>query len=505
MVKHPVILRGYQAAINDRNAPPVLVQRLDQEFIPGLLDGFRKKLSPSALGQATGENGVLIRLFQPIHRAFNFVLLEAVCDRPGSPRLNPRDIASAGFVVRRVENGAEEGWMLHNERVVGWADPPDPQLDPDPAFRKPRLNTGNVHLNGKLAAIYQALEPPAERVYRLFVAPPDVCAAAGRTLLYGLIPVTSSERSEDAPPPVAFDPDIVTQTMPGFLLGDPFQTWPDLLKTRVTPEDLNDKVANEPSASLTRLMQNLRLMHYGWHAFDPVDGVLIRPLLDTVTLDFEDGHTETLIGFLDQLAHRFLLRDDGHSNDPLVFPETWPQPDANTAARLLEVVGQSLEARLREGVPNVQRFDDAAAVYRIHSFLRVRCSDGCPPVLQWAPPSAPFQIVPWWEGGAPLHTISLPDFDRESIKKIKPNIAFKVPPRLAALLNQKPEDFLNGNATDPGSGLTLGWICSFSIPIITLCAFIVLNIFLGLLHIVFWWLFYIKICLPIPKPQSSSS
>jgi hypothetical protein len=49
---------------------------------------------------------------------------------------------------------------------------------------------------------------------------------------------------------------------------------------------------------------------------------------------------------------------------------------------------------------------------------------------------------------------------------------------------------------DPG--WTLGMICSFSIPIITLCAFIVLMIFIQLLNIVFWWLPFLKICLPIP-------
>ena len=101
-----------------------------------------------------------------------------------------------------------------------------------------------------------------------------------------------------------------------------------------------------------------------------------------------------------------------------------------------------------------------------------------------------------------MHTISLPDLDRDTVKKIKPNVAFKVPPRLAAMLNRtKLEDLLDGTATLPNSGITLGWICSFSIPIITLCAFIVLNIFLVLLHLAFWWLFYIKICLPFPKPQ----
>jgi hypothetical protein len=46
-------------------------------------------------------------------------------------------------------------------------------------------------------------------------------------------------------------------------------------------------------------------------------------------------------------------------------------------------------------------------------------------------------------------------------------------------------------------GLT--WICGFNIPAITICAFLVLNIFLTLFNLVFGWLFFIKICVPFPK------
>ena len=46
--------------------------------------------------------------------------------------------------------------------------------------------------------------------------------------------------------------------------------------------------------------------------------------------------------------------------------------------------------------------------------------------------------------------------------------------------------------------LDLGLICSFSIPIITICALIVLMIFVVLLNIVFWWLPFFRICFPIP-------
>jgi hypothetical protein len=49
------------------------------------------------------------------------------------------------------------------------------------------------------------------------------------------------------------------------------------------------------------------------------------------------------------------------------------------------------------------------------------------------------------------------------------------------------------------AGWELGMICTFSIQIITLIAFVVMFIFAILLNIVFWWMAFLKICLPIPK------
>ncbi|MDB6151405.1 MAG: hypothetical protein JWQ44_2853 [Chthoniobacter sp.] len=497
MVTHPVILRGYHASRNDRLAAPVLVKRLDQEFIPGVLDGLRRKLAPTDLGEAKSAEdfrGNHLRLFQPVHRTFNLVLLEAVCDRPGFPRLNPRDIASAGFVIRREAEGRNEGWLLRDDQVIGWENVDAPTLDPDAKHRRPRLNAGHPHVNGKLARLYEALEPPAERVAPLFVAPPEVCAEAERTLLYGLVPVTSSERSEK-PQPVAIDADVLQASMPNFLRGP--GAWPELGKDPVTFQLVNDLVATDPNHPLTRLMQNLRLMHFGWHAFAAGTGNAILPLLNEVNVAYSDG-PEPLGDFLQRLLRRFVLREDGEAAIPM--PDDWPLPTDALAARIRAQAGKNLADRLNEGVPNQQRFEEPGAVYRLHAFARVRGADGCPPELHWSQPSRTFHIVPWWEsGGAPLHTISLPDFDRESVKNIKPNVAFKIPPRLAALLNQSPRNFLDGKAEPQGLGIA--WICSFSIPIITLCAFIVMFIFLVLLHVAFWWLFYIKICLPFPKKQ----
>jgi len=52
-----------------------------------------------------------------------------------------------------------------------------------------------------------------------------------------------------------------------------------------------------------------------------------------------------------------------------------------------------------------------------------------------------------------------------------------------------------------GSSVGIGWICSFSIPVITFCAFIVLNIFLSLFDLIFRWMMFIKICIPYPKAK----
>jgi hypothetical protein len=49
-----------------------------------------------------------------------------------------------------------------------------------------------------------------------------------------------------------------------------------------------------------------------------------------------------------------------------------------------------------------------------------------------------------------------------------------------------------------------GMICGFSIPLITICAFIVLQIFLVLLHLAFFWLPFIRICIPFPAVTSES-
>jgi hypothetical protein len=88
------------------------------------------------------------------------------------------------------------------------------------------------------------------------------------------------------------------------------------------------------------------------------------------------------------------------------------------------------------------------------------------------------------------------------LRKHKRGVAFQLPPDLNNLLNRvNPGMLKGGGLVDAGAPLGIAMICTFSIPIITICALIVLFIFLILLNIIFWWLPFIRICFPIPESK----
>ena len=157
-----------------------------------------------------------------------------------------------------------------------------------------------------------------------------------------------------------------------------------------------------------------------------------------------------------------------------------------------------MSARFAEIKPQTGKLDGLARRYAVRAYIRAAAEDGCPPRLVWSNPSEPFRILPWYASDAPPAQVPLPDVtDRNVLKSLKPGVAFQLPPSLANLLRGDPNDLIKGSGNT--GGLTIGWLCSFSIPIITICAFIVLNIFLSLFDLIFRWMLFIKICIPYPK------
>jgi hypothetical protein len=187
------------------------------------------------------------------------------------------------------------------------------------------------------------------------------------------------------------------------------------------------------------------------------------------------------------------------------MPDAWPPIPASLQSQIAEAVVAAMKERLAMLTAGQGRFDAPEARYVLEAFVRVRGHHpGCPEKLVWADErTRPFRIVPWFEAGAlPPHQVVLPDVsDRRALRKLKPNVAFVLPAGLKQKIDAAGLDKLIDGGPGSPSGWDLGWICGFNIPLITICAFFVLNIFLQLLNIVFFWLAFIKICIPFPRKK----
>jgi hypothetical protein len=418
-----------------------------------------------------------------------------------------------------------DGWMQSGKQIMGWvrlASPISGDLDPDPQQRRPAQRAGHPFIDQLLSASGQA--PLAENVTRLFVAPPEVCRATGKTILYGVLPVTSSEQSETADlnmPP--FSDKLVALHLPSYLRAGGPRYVPrnrqslDYRAADTRTEQVQD---TDDTDDLADFIGMLRQLAVEFGAFDtPLASNPVYQALNSIQLAFTkispDGFTDTTShtpagDFLKDATDVLVLQrgrpsigSAASANPPTItMPDNFPVVTPEQAAAVVGVVKQAMVRRLAQVAGREGRFDEQGRLYRVRAFVRLKGEAGCPPETVWSDEySEPFTIVPWYESsGAPPTQVTLPEITPEFLKNLKPNVSFVVPESLFNLLNKNsPSDFINGQAAQAGAGLALDWICSFNIPIITICAFIVLNIFLQLFDIIFHWLMFIKICIPFPK------
>jgi hypothetical protein len=455
-----------------------------------------------------GADGVL-ELHLPMHRRFYLVLLEAVCRRPGSPRIDPAKLEGMGLVLRRVESSGWAGWMKDGARRKGWLPLHRDTLDPDPAQR-PRPSVAAARQIEALIARRRGDTNFAEQTVGLFVAPPALCERLGKTVLYGLIPVASAEESDVvAPAPdyanlPADEAAAMREHFSSYFKQRPLMAMPNaglVLTPEWRPLDLNP--ADDTEAGRLRafaiFLQQL-MVELG--AFEEApSGHALRAALNGISLpmavDAQGRITRTMpAGDFAAQAAPILVAGEANTSG-LIMPLSWPAVDADTGAHLTEVAVACLPGRFATLAVPAPKFDRRLAQYAVRAFMRVRGHAGCPPRLVWTDYSERFRILPWWESDGPVTKITLPDV--ADLKKIKPSVAFQVPPSIANLLRGDMSKLADGEGST--NGIDIAWICSFSIPAITLCAYIVLGIFLSMFNLIFGWMAWIKICIPIPKPK----
>jgi len=141
-------------------------------------------------------------------------------------------------------------------------------------------------------------------------------------------------------------------------------------------------------------------------------------------------------------------------------------------------------------------------------------------------PTAAFQLAAFFDPDAPARPIriGLPvDTTPAGLRKFDRNTAFVMSDTLCGQVRKMSgmsfgdlvmsvlpfpfhKDFdPSGGAPCGQGGVAWGMVCSFSIPIITIVALILLLIFVKLLDIIFFWMPFFQICLPLPKFSAKDS
>lgn len=173
-------------------------------------------------------------------------------------------------------------------------------------------------------------------------------------------------------------------------------------------------------------------------------------------------------------------------------------------------------ARLRDALVSTQG-DDGWFVLRC-VYVRCDCGPLDPNIL--SQPSQRFQLASFFDSDAPARPIqiNLPlDTTPAGLRKHKKNTAFVISDVLCGQIQRakglglidlvlsvlpwplhKDLDVAGKGACTTAQGNALGMICSLSIPIVTICALILLLIIVSLLDIVFKWMPYLIFCFPVP-------
>jgi hypothetical protein len=439
-----------------------------------------------------------LKLYQPVHGDFYLVTGTLVCRRPGLPEhlVRPEVREQVGFVLRRVADGGELAWVGKTWQPVAAADaravaggedvlPMFPLNFVDGA-RTRRLFTGLVPTSSgesRKNAGVGALRPSAADL----AAAPD--ARLDALDLKVIEPLKALKRQPQRPD--------------GASDGD----WAAILEaTRAAKVDASRflllDLAEFLSVQLPQTWQRLAagsppqpgaaLLHAHLRERVAAPGLTWAEALRTVWLQ-----RERILGLAGPAATIGPNLADGDT-DPkelrgwiaLALPlQAVEDPGAGAAP-----------STPGPGSANVPKLDPAGqALYRIRCvYRRPECGPLHDDVV--SAPTRDFAIAGFFDPDAPARPIqiSLP-IDPNDLRTSAKNVSILLSDAMRAQVSRATDmAALMKGSMGSGQSFDLGMVCSFSLPIITICALILLMIIVGLLNIVFWWLPFFRICFPIP-------
>lgn len=445
-------------------------------------------------------------LYQPFHQRYYLVVGSLVCRQFGLPdhTVMAKDGERASFVVRRVQSGGAEQAWVGNEQAGSWV-----------AASASEVVEGEER--HQMHPVPTALELGGERM-------------AGRQAWYGYVPVS---RRDKYVRPLANPVQALVaaqESLPAAQVEDPrlseftgmvLLPWRDLF-------DPDPRIAGaDRRVPSLHVLLNLRdwLDDYlpavragsgGGAAVqalrNEMQGIEVRAAgVDRSLLDVLDDLTgyEPLVAFLQTVSPAVGPYDLRQATHPVgigtaavdaAYLRPAPGPGA-LAAKVQAALNEGgapvrVPAEL-EGLIKDDTSNSPAAWYVLRLVYE---HEPCRPVLSAA--AGPVQFAKLFDPDAPARKVRVELPDISNLRKFKRGVGMEMPPSLRQVTDRLHKGMIDEEGLNPAGGWELGMICSFSIQIIMLVAFVVMFIFLFMLNFVFWWLAFLKICFPIPRPKS---
>lgn len=191
----------------------------------------------------------------------------------------------------------------------------------------------------------------------------------------------------------------------------------------------------------------------------------------------------------------------------------------------VDVLADMIEALLPSDEPAAELMDSVPVGDPRDVWFVIRCiyqRPNCGPLFPTlvSAPTQRFQMAPFFDPDAPARPVRIPmplDISPAGLRKYQKNTGFVISDMLCGkikgirkmtfadlVLSVLPWPF-HKDLPEPGSGACkdgegngFGMICSLSIPIVTLCALILMMIMVALFDLFFRWIPYLFLCLPIP-------
>lgn len=450
-----------------------------------------------------------LKLYQPIHGFFYLVTASLVCHVPGLPDrvVNAAKSEKIGFVLRRLTpDNVEMAWVAGTAGGKSWQPLPGDGSSVMDGEEILPMSPLNFILNGRNRRLLIGLIPTSSR--DTFQAAPTLSLLAPDTDENG-VPV--DPRLENLKTFVIEAIEYLdSYTAPALLQpknGPPLKP-PALEASQFILLDFAVFLSNNLPQVWSALNSQLALV-----SSDPSFALYTELMTDTI-----DGQTTWSKALLDAFAAQ-----DKINNGEMALSYDLSKMGINISdqhnplrSKLLVNVQAALGQYTPPATPPAQgqlslipKLDPrATTLYQLRCvYQRPQCEPYRPAVV--SAPTQQFALAPFFDVDAPGRPIRimLPlDTSIAGLRKFNKNVGFLISNTLRGQMERVTglKDALDGK-TGEAQQFDLGTICSFSIPIITICAMIVLMLFLILLNIVFWWLPFFRICLPIILPGKKSS